>query len=89
MSYERYNAVQTQVELAKYPRETAEILQRDIFWFFLKDESFVSKSLNEGHVELSKFPASKVRQMAKEIRKFTSNSKTYGTSYKRPHKPFK
>ena len=64
---EWYNAVQTQVELARYPPETAQILQRDIIWFFLRDESFVSKTLNEGHVELSKFPASKVRQMAKKL----------------------
>ena len=53
---EWYNAVQTQVALARYPPETAQILQRDIFWFLLKDESFVSKTLNEGHVELSRFP---------------------------------
>ena len=31
---EWYNAVQTQVALAKYPQETAKILHRDIFWFF-------------------------------------------------------
>ena len=37
-----YNAVQTQVALSRYPPETAQILQRDIFWFFPKDESFVS-----------------------------------------------
>ena len=35
--------------------------------FFLKDESFVSKALNGGHVELEKFPVSKVRQMAKKL----------------------
>ena len=29
-----YNAVQTQVTLAKYSQETAKILHRDIFWFF-------------------------------------------------------
>ena len=38
-----------------------------------KDESFVSKTLNKGHVELSRFPASKVRQMAK---KFESSKAT-------------
>ena len=43
---EWYDAVQTQVTLAKYPQETVQILQRDIFWFFLKDKSFVSKTLN-------------------------------------------
>ena len=34
--YEWYNAVQTQVALSKYPPETVQILQRDIFWFFSK-----------------------------------------------------
>ena len=37
---EWYSAVQTQVTLTRYPYKTAQILQRDIFWFFLKDESF-------------------------------------------------
>ena len=32
---EWYNAVQAQVNLAKYPLETAKILHRDIFCFFL------------------------------------------------------
>ena len=32
---EWYNSVQAQVNLAKYPPETAKILQRDIFWVFL------------------------------------------------------
>ena len=62
-----YNAVQMQVALANYPQETTQILQRDIFWFFLNDESFVSKTLNEGHVELRRFPASKLRQLAKKF----------------------
>ena len=69
------NAVQTQVGLAKYPKETAEILHRDIFWFFLKDESFASKTLNEDHVELSKFPASKVIQMAKKLESSQATAK--------------
>ena len=72
---EWYNAVQTQVALLKYPPETAQILQRDIFWFFLKDESFVSKTLNKGHVELEKFPASKVRQMAKKLKSSQSTAR--------------
>ena len=72
---EWYNAVQTQVALSKYPPETAQILQRDIFWFFLKDESFVSKTLNEGHVELGKFPASKVKQMAKKLESSQSTAR--------------
>ena len=43
---EWYNAVQAQVNLAKYPPETAKILHHDIFWFFMKDEDFVSKTIN-------------------------------------------
>ena len=64
---EWYNAVQAQVNLAKYPPETAKILHRDIFWFFLHDEEFVSKTINDGNVDLDKFPASKVRQLAKRM----------------------
>ena len=63
---EWYNAVQTQVALAKYPPETAKILYRDIFWFFLKDEEFVSKTINDNNIDQDKFPASKVRQLAKK-----------------------
>ena len=70
-----YNAVQIQVALAKYSQGTAQILQRDIFWFFLKDESFVSKTLNEGHVELSKFPASTVCQLAKKMESSQATAK--------------
>ena len=64
---EWYNAVQAQVNLAKYPPETAKILQRDIFWFFLRDEEFVSKTISDGSVDFEKFPASKVRQLAKKL----------------------
>ena len=59
--------VQAQVNLAKYPPETAKILQRDIFWFFLSDEEFVSKTISDGSVDLEKFPTSKVRQLAKKL----------------------
>ena len=63
---EWYNSVQAQVNLAKYPPETAKILHRDIFWFLLCDEDFVSKTINEGSVDLDKFPASKVCHLAKK-----------------------
>ena len=64
---EWYNAVQAQVSLAKYSQETANILHHDIFWFFLKDEEFVSKTINDSGTDLEKFPASKVKQLAKKI----------------------
>ena len=63
---EWYNSVQAQVNLVKYPPETAKILHRDIFCFFLCEEEFVSKTINEGSVDLDKFPASKVHQLAKK-----------------------
>ena len=64
---EWYNVVQAQINLAKYPLETAKILHRDILCFFLKDEEFVSKTINEGSVDLDKFPTSKVCQLAKKM----------------------
>ena len=64
---EWYNVVQAQVNLAKYPPEMAKILHHNIFWFFLHDEEFVSKTINDSNVDLEKFPASKVRQLAKKM----------------------
>ena len=52
---EWYNAVYAQVNLARYPPETAKILHRDIFWFFLRDEDFVSRTISDGSVDLNKF----------------------------------
>ena len=63
---EWYNAIQAQMNLAKYPPETVKILNRDIFWFFLKDEDFVSWTISDGSVNLDKFPASRVCQLAKK-----------------------
>ena len=64
---EWYNAVQAQVNLAKYPPETAKILHRDNFWFFLQDEEFVSRTISYGRVDLDKFPTSRVCQLAKKL----------------------
>ena len=63
---EWFNAVQAQINLCNYPSETASILQWDIFWFYLRDEEFVSKTLNEGCADLQQYPASKVWQLAKK-----------------------
>ena len=64
---EWYNVVQAQVNLVKFPPETAKILHRDIFWLLLHDEEFVSRTINDGNVNLDRFPASKVRQLAKTM----------------------
>ena len=72
---EWYNAVQAQVSLAKYPPETAKILHRDIFWFFMKDEDFITKTINEGNVDIQKFPASKVCQLAKKMESSKATAK--------------
>ena len=61
------NAAQAQTNLARYPPETAKIPHRDIFCFFLKDEDFVSKTINEGSVDLDKFLTSRVHQLAKKM----------------------
>ena len=64
---EWYNAVQPQVALVKFPPETAKILHRDIFQFFLKVEEFVSKTINDSNIDLDMFPTSSVRQLAKKM----------------------
>ena len=51
-----YNAIQAQVNLARYPPETAKILHRDIFWFFLKDEDFVSRTISDGSIDFGQIP---------------------------------
>ena len=63
---EWYNMVQAQVNLVKYPPEIAKILHRDIFWFFLHDEESVSRTISDGSVDLDKFPASRLCQLAKK-----------------------
>ena len=72
---EWYNAVQAQINLAKYPQETARILHRDIFCFFLRDEEFVSKTINDCNIDLNKFPARKVRQLAKKMESSKATAK--------------
>ena len=59
--------MQAQVNLAKYHPETAKILHRDIFWFFLRDEEFVSRTISDASVDLDKFPASRVHQLPKRM----------------------
>ena len=62
-----YNAVQVQVNLTKYPPETAKILHHDTFWFFLHDDDFISRTITEGSIDLDKFPASRVQQLVKRF----------------------
>ena len=60
-----YNAVQAHVNLVKYSPETAKILHRDIFWFFLRDKEFISRTISDCSLILEKFPESKVQQLTK------------------------
>ena len=64
---EQYNAVQTQINLAKYLQQTARNLHRDIFCFLLRDEEFVSETINDSNIDLEIFPANKVRLLAKKL----------------------
>ena len=72
---EWYTTVQAQNNLAKYLPETAKILHRDIFWCFLRNEEFVSKTINDSNIDLEKFPASKVRQLSKKLESSKSTAK--------------
>ena len=65
------------------PLETAKILHHNIFWFFMKDEDFVSRTINEGSVDLDKFPASKACQLA-NILKFKGHCKAYQAGRRGP-----
>ena len=74
-----------QIRLCNYPQETAHILQRDISWFLLSNKSFISKTLDEGHVNLNKFPASRVRQMAKKLEGSQATAKHMKQVTNEPH----
>ena len=45
------------------------------FGFFLRDEEFVSKTINDSNIDLEKFPASKVRQLAKKLESSKSTAR--------------
>ena len=53
----------------------AKILHHDIFWFFMRDEDFVTKMINEGNIDIQKFPASKVCQLAKKLKSSKATAK--------------
>ena len=55
-----YNAVQAHIPLCEYSTETAMILIRDIFWFFMSDTDFIAKTINDENTELAWYPAAKV-----------------------------
>ena len=70
------NAVQVQINLTRYPAESAKILHRHIFWFFLRDEEFVFKTINDSNIDLEKFPVSKARHLAKKLESSKSTADT-------------
>ena len=72
---EWYSTVQAQDNLVKYPPEMVKIPHCDIFWFFIRDEDFVTKTINEGNVDIQKFPASKVHQLAKKMKSSKATAK--------------
>ena len=70
-----YNAVLAHIPLCEYPKETAAILTRDIFWFFMTDNEFIAKTINEDNTDLEQYPAAKVRQMAKKLESSKATAK--------------
>ena len=57
---EWYNVVQAHIPLIEYPPETAAILTRGISWFFMTDNEFIAKTINEGSTDLTQYPAAKM-----------------------------
>ena len=72
---EWYNAVLAHIPLCEYPMETPAILTRDIFWFFLTDNEFIAKTINEGNTDLVHYLATKVQQMAKRLESSKATAK--------------
>ena len=54
------NAIQVHIPLCEYSQETAAILTRDTFLFFMTDNEFTAKTINEGNRDLTQYPAAKV-----------------------------
>ena len=53
------------------------------FGFFLKDEDFVSKTINEGSMDLDEFPTSRVCQLANKMKNSRATARHIKTSTKR------
>ena len=58
-----------------------------IFWFFLRDEEFVSKTTNDNNIDLNKFPVSKVRQHVKKMESSKATAKHIKQVVSDPHLP--
>ena len=63
------------ISLCENPPETAAILTRDIFWFFMTDNEFIDKTINEGNTDLAQYPTAKVQQMAKKLESSKATAK--------------
>ena len=63
---EWYTSIHAQINLAKYLAEPAKILHRHIFWFFLRDEDFVSKKLMIPTLILKNFQPVKWGSLSKD-----------------------
>ena len=72
---EWYYAVLAHSPLCEYPKETAAILTRDIFWFFMTNNEFIAKTFNEGNTNFEQYPATKVQQMAKKLESSKATAK--------------
>ena len=72
---EWYNAVLAHIPSCEYPEETAAILTRDIFWFFMADNEFIAKTINEGNTNPEQYTAAKVWQMAKKLESSKATAK--------------
>ena len=72
---EWFDAVQNQVNLARVSTRDSKDLAKRCFLVFINDEDFVSKTINDSNIDLEKFPARKVRQLAKKLESSKSTAR--------------
>ena len=57
------------------PKEMQEYYKETFSGFFLRDEEFVSRTINDSNIDLDKFSASKVRHLVKKLESSKSTAK--------------
>ena len=72
---EWYNVVQVHIPLCEYPQDTAATFTMDIFCFFMTDNEFIAKTINEDNIDLAQYPAAKVQQIAKKLKSSKATAK--------------
>ena len=72
---EWYNVVQAQINLTKHPPKQPRFYIMIHVLFFLCDEEFVPKTINDGNVDLEKVPACRAGQLVKRMESSKATTK--------------